>query len=449
MNREPALAAFSLLTRPGPTGAGAHESPAPGSLRRRLRDFPLVSVSESKDRNPRRIAAGDHGPDLPGSLRRAPLGGDSKGRRVRGIRGGKSMRRIWIVLLLLWPATALAQADLSVDLRTDYVPQFDFDFVRVSLVSLSDPSEIVAPVDTPVFEDDPAVAGVRAADFTGLGGGDYLATVSLRDDAGHLVAERDVSLRFFADFSVTTVLSRPDSVHLTQRDDLIFDADADGEAGPGDVVRYDIRVFGPSEPGLFRDVLRTGSALIPGSVRTSPQGHVLFGNGPGHAEVRVDMDALAGGEVASIAYEVHVTPVVTNQGLFSLLESNPSVSLLSARIPTDDPDTPAPGDPTVVPALPGTFSCAVEAYELEADRDALLDDPDADGVPAIADDCPATAAGSPVDDRGCSRAEFCGAIDATGSSGPALCGHSDWMNDEPRDDNPKDCKARDGLCLPL
>jgi len=51
------------------------------------------------------------------------------------------MRRIWIVLLLLWPATALAQVDLSVDLRTDYLPQLDFDFARVSLVSLGGPSE--------------------------------------------------------------------------------------------------------------------------------------------------------------------------------------------------------------------------------------------------------------------------------------------------------------------
>jgi hypothetical protein len=73
---------------------------------------------------------------------------------------------------------------------------------------------------------------------------------------------------------------------------------------------------------------------------------------------------------------------------------------------------------------------------------AAVADADGDGVRDTADRCPETSAGAAIDLLGCSQHQFCGAIDAGAGGGRAVCMRSDWMNDEPKDSNPEDCKAR-------
>ena len=59
-------------------------------------------------------------------------------------------------------------------------------------------------------------------------------------------------------------------------------------------------------------------------------------------------------------------------------------------------------------------------------------DSDGDGEDDATDRCPATPAGTPVDEAGCNLAQFCAARAAT-------CMRNDWMNDEPGVKKPRDC----------
>lgn len=69
-------------------------------------------------------------------------------------------------------------------------------------------------------------------------------------------------------------------------------------------------------------------------------------------------------------------------------------------------------------------------------------DADADGVGDVVDHCLGTAAEAQVDRDGCSREQFCAAIDVRRNA--AACNLADWMNDEPV--SAKDCIARKGAC---
>jgi hypothetical protein len=87
--------------------------------------------------------------------------------------------------------------------------------------------------------------------------------------------------------------------------------------------------------------------------------------------------------------------------------------------------------------------------------DPLLRDSDADGVPDPLDRCPGTPSGEPVDDAGCSLAQFCGKFDATTRDGARACRRVDWKNDEPLLSSPKDCMvdrggrgSADDRCVP-
>ena len=60
-----------------------------------------------------------------------------------------------------------------------------------------------------------------------------------------------------------------------------------------------------------------------------------------------------------------------------------------------------------------------------------LVDADGDGESDTTDRCPGTPTGVPVDDSGCSPAQFCGKFDATTRDGARTCKKADWQNDEP------------------
>lgn len=79
-------------------------------------------------------------------------------------------------------------------------------------------------------------------------------------------------------------------------------------------------------------------------------------------------------------------------------------------------------------------SCPADLNVCEADLgtcEAAAADADGDGVVDTKDACAATPAATAVDIEGCSRVQFCSAIDATVKDGKKLCERSDWKNDAP------------------
>lgn len=85
--------------------------------------------------------------------------------------------------------------------------------------------------------------------------------------------------------------------------------------------------------------------------------------------------------------------------------------------------------------------------QCEMDRDDALDqldsclslpkftDQDGDGEFDGTDKCENTQNGEPVDDGGCSIAQFCEKFTST-----LCCRKGDWLNDEPTSDKPHDCR---------
>jgi cysteine-rich repeat protein len=65
------------------------------------------------------------------------------------------------------------------------------------------------------------------------------------------------------------------------------------------------------------------------------------------------------------------------------------------------------------------------------EADARLRDGDGDGEPDVKDRCPGTLPGAPVDDAGCSLAQFCASFDVSTVQGALRCRFADWGNDEP------------------
>lgn len=78
----------------------------------------------------------------------------------------------------------------------------------------------------------------------------------------------------------------------------------------------------------------------------------------------------------------------------------------------------------------------------------VFQDTDWDGEEDSTDACPNTPSGEAVDQAGCSLGQFCSSIDTSINAGNAICGASDWGNDEPLS-RPFDCRAVDGLCVAM
>lgn len=68
--------------------------------------------------------------------------------------------------------------------------------------------------------------------------------------------------------------------------------------------------------------------------------------------------------------------------------------------------------------------------EVEADLAVATADTDQDEVWDVSDTCPDTPVGTPVDQAGCSKEQFCSAIDASTIVGRRGCKKADWRNDE-------------------
>jgi uncharacterized repeat protein (TIGR01451 family) len=140
------------------------------------------------------------------------------------------------------------------------------------------------------------------------------------------------------------------AVTATKSDALLNDVDGDGNADPGDTIRYTVIVTnsgnGAANGVLLTDNPDANTTLVAGSVTTS-SGSVTAGNTAGDASVSVSVGTLAGlGGAATITFDVTIdaplppdTVSVSNQGTVS--GSN------FAGFSTDDPAAGGAADPTL------------------------------------------------------------------------------------------------------
>ncbi|MBX3052028.1 MAG: DUF11 domain-containing protein [Caldilineaceae bacterium] len=181
------------------------------------------------------------------------------------------------------------------------------------------------------------------------------------------------------DPTATPVVAAP-LLSATKSDRVFVDADGNGIASPGDTILYQVTIQNSGNIAatnvVFDDIPSANTALIVGTVQTNA-GTVTTGNGPGHTTVAVNIGTLPGESTVTISFRVTINnPLpggvtqIANQGT---VHSNQLPSL-----PTDDPDTPTNGDPTLTPVVAEVI--------LEATKqDTLAVDADGDGIPSPGD----------------------------------------------------------------
>jgi uncharacterized repeat protein (TIGR01451 family) len=162
------------------------------------------------------------------------------------------------------------------------------------------------------------------------------------------------------------------AVSSTKTDTLFTDVDQDGAISPGDILLYIITIRNSGNTAAtgitLSDILDSNTTLVAGTVQTS-QGTVIKGNTAGDTSVSVNIGSIPGrGGSVSVSYLVKINkplPVgvtqVANQGIVS--GSN------TPGGPTDDPTTPAPGDPTITPVRVAPRIIASKVAKLFVDAD--------------------------------------------------------------------------------
>ncbi|MDX1545470.1 MAG: GEVED domain-containing protein, partial [Rhodothermales bacterium] len=203
-----------------------------------------------------------------------------------------------------------------------------------------------------IFTDEPLAAGVNSLSFTVPGGatiGDTFAR--FRADTGGGLAVTGLANDGEVEDYQVTIMDAPD-LAATKADQILAD-DGDGEADPGETIRYTIAITNSGGDALntvFTDTPGANTTLVVGSVTTS-QGTVTTGNTAGDTSVTVDLGTVTSGGTpdATITFDVLVDdpfpagiPEVINQG-------EVTASNAPGPVATDDPGTGAPDDPTVTP----------------------------------------------------------------------------------------------------
>lgn len=208
---------------------------------------------------------------------------------------------------------------------------------------------------------------VLTATPTCYGGNEYCLDVQLPISAfkvgGVQKLDNTTPARFFVSTSasivdplqkdwILEVLSQPlfsdpwlPSVYASKVATLLQDNDGNGASSPGDVLRYDITItnsglLAMSDVVFYDAISDPNLSLVDGSVVTT--GTVVKDTGN---EVEVHFAAIPSGGSTTLSFRVVIlspsmpgVSVVSNQGLVS--------GFNFTTMPTDDPSTPTPGDPT-------------------------------------------------------------------------------------------------------
>ena len=355
-----------------------------------------------------------------------------------------------IVACFLTAGAARGAANLFVEVKADYLPGVDFVGVNAVACERDRPTVCARGAHPATARERAAyLSGVRVAALEVALGRVYRVSATLVSASGRTVARRVVLFDFRRTGAVATLLfSRPE-IEALKSGSLADDRDGDGTLSAGDVLRYLVVVRGADR---FTDTPGSGASLIPGSVTTT-HGTVTDGNDTGDVSVAVQgLGEADKEEGAKIWFDVVVTGVVSNQGV-AHKDQAAGASWSSVFQPTDNPATAYAGDPTVHQVGCSLGACEAELaqceQELRAVRDELTSltaDQDGDGVPAMLDLCPNTPPGTPVNDRGCSRAEFCAQFHVATPAGQLACKHADWRSDEPGVFEPQDCLVLQTTC---
>ncbi|HEV8578898.1 MAG TPA: Calx-beta domain-containing protein [Thermoanaerobaculia bacterium] len=235
--------------------------------------------------------------------------------------------------------------------------------------------------------------GLRVAVGELAGGGSVTTTFRVKVDAPVPAGVREVSLQGMvtstelpavatddpdvggtADPTVTPVTAAP---NLTASKTALLFTDVDGDlvASPGDVLLYRIEVANGGNTAAtnvaLSDPLSAGTELEAGSIQTS-QGTVAS-----EEPVRVDLGEIAAGTSAIVTFRVRIASPFPH----ALSEVANQASVTSEELPTaltDDPATPAVGDPTVTPVSAAPVLSATKVVVLAGDSDS-------DGQPSPGD----------------------------------------------------------------
>jgi uncharacterized repeat protein (TIGR01451 family) len=178
---------------------------------------------------------------------------------------------------------------------------------------------------------------------------------------------------------VGTILDndRKPALTATKSAALAVDAHAAGEANPGDVVRYEIRITNtgqaPATDVVFEDPIPASAALVDGSIVASA------GTVESTSPLRVRLAGLAAGAALSVRFDVRIADPfpenlaqIANQGQARSAE-------ITTPVLTDDPAKPGAADPTVTPVVAGPPVLTATK------RDELISDADGNGTPSPGD----------------------------------------------------------------
>jgi uncharacterized repeat protein (TIGR01451 family) len=218
-----------------------------------------------------------------------------------------------------------------------------------------------------VTVDDPLALGVTTVSNQGTVSGGNFTTLQTDDPATGASS----------DPTVTPVTTTP-IVTVTKTDALQQDVDGDGNADPGDTIRYTV-VLENSGNGnalnvFFDDTPDPNTALVNGSVTTT-LGTVTTGNTAGDTSVAVDVGTLPGyGGTATIVFDVQVDDPFT-LGVASVSNQGSASGGNFTTVQTDDPATAAPTDATVTPVTtaPNVTASKTAALQGDADGDGIAD----------------------------------------------------------------------------
>ncbi|MEE8526203.1 MAG: PKD domain-containing protein, partial [Thermoanaerobaculia bacterium] len=182
------------------------------------------------------------------------------------------------------------------------------------------------------------------------------------------------------DPTVTMISPRPRLV-LSKTDALVFDANSDGVAAPGDMIEYvlELRSLGnvPLTDLELLDPIPDATEVVAGSVTvTAPDTSTatVLSESP----VAVSIDVLDVDQAAVVRFLVVVTDALP-PGTVEIVNQAAVAGAAIADVLSDDPDVGGDADPTATPALAGEPELKVEK------TDVLFSDAGGDGLASPGD----------------------------------------------------------------
>lgn len=155
------------------------------------------------------------------------------------------------------------------------------------------------------------------------------------------------------DPTVIPIVGTP-GITATKADQILVDANGNGQLDPGETVRYTVVITSTGNIGASGIVFTSGTDpntdLVIGSVTTT-QGTVTTGNTAGDTTVAVNVGNIPGaGGAVTIRFDVVVHDPLPAGVTQIACQGNVTGTNVPPTV-TDDPDTATPNDPTVTPIV--------------------------------------------------------------------------------------------------